>query len=76
MDNKQVIAEVIIRALRGTRLTQIRNIAKAHENTWIEMLNGNKNSQIEADKKFEAAIRDAVAELEDPALNYISEVLK
>ena len=76
MDNKQIIAEVLFRVISRINLSQMRNITAATEKTWAEMLNGGQSSQLAADRNLEAAIRSAVDELEDPAVNYISTAFK
>jgi hypothetical protein len=76
MSNRNAIEQVLVRVLSASRLTQVRNITAAHENTWKEYLNGNKNSQLIADEKLADVIKQAIAELDDNAIKYITEAIK
>ncbi|AZU97971.1 hypothetical protein ENKO_553 [Klebsiella phage fENko-Kae01] len=71
MDNREIIAQVLTRILMSTRLSQVRNITAAHENTWREALNGSNASQLAADNKLKEVIKSAMAELNDDAVNYV-----
>ncbi len=76
MSNREIIATVLVRTLNASRLTQVRNIATAHENCWREFLNGSTSSQNAADHKLTEAVTAAVAELDDKAIEYIATLLK
>lgn len=76
MSKQAVIEQVLIRVLSASRLSQVRSITTAHENTWKEFLNGNKNSQLAADQKMADVIKQAVAELDEKAINYITDAMK
>lgn len=71
MENREIIAKVLLRVLMSTRLSQVRNIVQAHENTWREALNGNNSSQLVADEKLEEVIKDAMSELNDDAVDFV-----
>ena len=71
MEQREIIAQVLTRALMSTRLSQVRNIAAAHEDVWREALNGSNSSQLAADDKLKDVIKKAMAELNDDAVNYI-----
>lgn len=71
MENREIIAQVLTRILLSTRLSQVRNISKAHEDTWRESLNGSNASQLAADEKLKEVIQSAMSELNDDAVNYI-----
>lgn len=71
MESREIIANVLTRVLMSTRLTQVRNITQAHENTWREALNGSNSSQLAADKKLKEVIKEAMAELNDDAVEYV-----
>lgn len=71
MEQREIIAQVLTRILMSTRLSQVRNISKAHEDTWREALNGSNSSQLAADEKLKDVIKSAMAELNDDTVNYI-----
>lgn len=71
MSNREIIATVLVRTLNASRLTQVRNIATAHENCWREFMNGSISSQNAADHKLAEVVTAAVAELDDKAIEYI-----
>ena len=76
MANRETIAAVLVHALSASRLTQVRNIAAAHEKTWQEAVNGSNSSQLAAQKNLEDVVRAAIAELEDNSIKYILEAME
>ena len=76
MENREIIAQVLVRVLNASRLTQVRNISTAHENCWKEFMNGSISSQSAADHKLADVVTAAVAELDDKAIEYIAQYLK
>lgn len=76
MEQREIIATVLVRVLNASRLTQVRNIATAHENCWKEFMNGSISSQNAADHKLVDVVTAAIAELDDKAIAYIAQSLK
>lgn len=76
MANRDVIAQVLIRTLNASRLTQVRKLSAAHENLWKEMLNGSTSSQRAADEKLSEVVVAAVAEIDNDSIEYILRAIK
>ena len=76
MEQREIIAQVLTRILMSTRLTQVRNITEAHENTWREALNGSNASQLAADNNLKDVIKKAMAELNDDAVDFVVKSFK
>lgn len=76
MENREVIAQVLIRTLNGSRLTQVRKMATAHENLWKEMLNGSTSSQLAADEALADVVNVAIAEIDNNSIEYILRAIK